>query len=157
MTYHIPPIPHANFLNSGTLNISGTGAADTVTFDTVVDQSGITLVSTSQITAVSPGDYMFIVSAIANVTSGSNKHVELWFAKGGANVADSNTIVELPAANVEQIISVPFIIDLLAGEYIQLKWCSDSANAQLLATAAGTGPTRPACPSIIVAVNKMSE
>lgn len=157
MTYHIPPVPHGNFLQTGTLAVGSTGTAVTVTFDTTVDATGISLVDTSKITAISPGDYLFLVSAIANVTSGNNKHVELWFSKNAANVADSNTIVELPAANVEQIISVPFIVDLAAGDYIQLKWCSDSAAAQLLATAAGTGPTRPACPSIIVTVNKMSE
>lgn len=160
MTYHIPPVPHANFLDTTTQTITGaTTAAYTVTLNTPVDaSSGITLVSNSQITISEPGDYIFIISATGHVaTSGNNKHINMWFAKGGVNIANSNTIIEIPNPNVEMVIAIHFIIDLLANEYIEIKWSSDTTNGQLLATGTQTNPTRPVSPSIIVNVNKMSE
>mgnify|MGYP001343351470 CR=1 FL=1 len=158
MTYKLPHLPHGNLIDLTTQKITGaTNAAYTVTFDTPNDMEGISLVDNSKITVGSPGDYEFIVSAVVDCTAGTALHCDLWFAKGGTNVANSNTRVELPNATTELIVSISFIIDLLVGEYIQLKWCADDNRVRLLSTAAAASPTRPACPSVVVAVKKISE
>jgi len=110
----------------------------------------------SRICFTTSGEYLVAVSAIADSDT-TNKKMELWANVDGANVARSNTIVNMPNANSEMIIAVTFIITATATSCLQLRTTADNDGVQMLATAAGSDPTRPACPSIIVTINKISK
>ena len=53
----------------------------------------------------------------------------------------------------ETVIAVTFVQKFVVGDYFEF-WCwGDNTGVKLLATAAGTSPTRPAVPSIIMTAN----
>lgn len=167
MSYIISPIEHATFLDTTTQSISSSTTAQIITYNTTLDAVGITLVTgtgsvaNSRITLPTIGDYMVTFSAECNSTSG-NHNLNVWMrqaAAGGtpADVANSNSIVYL-TGSVSAVMTVNFIVECTAkGDILELWMSGDSTNSQLLAVAAGSSPTRPAIPSIIVTVNKISK
>jgi hypothetical protein len=48
------------------------------------------------------------------------------------------------------------MIDLNAGQYVELMYSSADINTQILAATAQTGPVRPGIPSVIVTVQRVS-
>lgn len=165
MSYKLPPVSHGVFMTLQSLHYSGSTTTATSTgypvlFDTSVDaDSGITLLTgtgyqVSGFTVTSSGDYLVTVSAIIDQTTGTNASYEIWFQKNNVDITASNTRVTNDTATAEQVLSVPFIIDLLAGDKFGFKWYCTTSSGYLKYTAAGT---RPAVPSIIITVNKISE
>lgn len=161
MSYRISPITHGNFTTLLTQNYTGSTTSATSTgqlvyFDNNFDLLGISLSGQTGILVSSRGNYMFNVSAIFSQTSTTGVGYQLWFSKNGTLIPDSNTRMTIQNATVEQIMSVPFIIGLVKGDVIEIRWYCSSANGQLVATAA-VGAVRPRTPGIIVGVVKVSE
>ena len=52
--------------------------------------------------------------------------------------------------------TVNLLLDLVANDYVQLMWRSSNTSARIEAYSAGTSPTRPAIPSVIVTVTFVS-
>ena len=158
MSNKMPPAAHGSFSDSTTQTIADAAVAYAITFDTVEDMDGITLVDTSKMTVSSTGVYLIVFSAVAYVTTGANKHYYIWLRKNGADVARTCTTMEFSAAAEEHLMTVSYLDHATAAtDYYELVWGSDSTAAQLLAIAAGASPTRPATPSIIATINKISK
>ena len=167
MSYKISPIPFAQYLDTTTQAIASSTAAQIITFDTTTSQSGIAkgtgtgAVANSRFTLNTTGDYLFIISAIADSSSGAH-NLNIWVryaASGGtpADLANSNTIQNM-SGTVNSLIAVPFIITATAiGDIVELWMSGDSTNSRILAVAAGVTPTRPAVPSIILTISKISK
>jgi hypothetical protein len=75
----------------------------------------------------------------------------------------SNTRFDIPARKSNTIWShiVPAITGIFTvtnpdTEYLTIKWWADSTNVYLEHYAAGTSPTRPEIPSVILTVNLIS-
>jgi hypothetical protein len=49
-----------------------------------------------------------------------------------------------------------FLVQANAGDYYELYWSSADTTAQIHAASAGTSPTRPAIPSVILSVTQVS-
>lgn len=148
--YVVSPIP-----DSGHFSVADRPGGTAI--QTTGTQSGThTATSSHRLYAESAGDYEFIVSAIGNVTTGNNKHFDMWFRKNRSDVDRSNTKLEFPSANVEQLLAVATIFELAVGDFVEVMWASDSTAAQLLYTATQASPTRPATPSIILIAKKIS-
>lgn len=148
-------LPYLMQSDSTTQSIANIANAQVVTFDTNVYASGITRTSSSRFTVPTAGTYLITVSAIADTTT-AGSHIELWLRVNGNDVDGSNTRVQL-AANTEMTLAVSFIQQFTANQYFELWTWGDSTNAKWLATAAGTSPTRPAVPSIIMTCNMISK
>ena len=102
------------------------------------------------------GDWLVVYSIIAN--GGLGDHVDIWARLDGNNILRSNTVWESPRANAEQVVSCTFIVTTTsAAQVFELYWRGDQTACQLLATAAAASPTRPACPSTIITINKISK
>jgi len=155
----IPFLPNATLSSSVNQTAIGMLYTNNVTFnsnDQLVGITHSTASNTSQIWIQSAGAYLITFSAVA-MSSAPNKHIDIWFRKNGTDVARSNTHYELQLSG-ENLVTVTNIQQLLAGEYIELVWAStDDANMKLLATNAATTPTRPASPSVILTINKVSD
>jgi hypothetical protein len=102
------------------------------------------------------GDYMINISCIVDTTNNTAATMDIWFDKNGSNIDKTNTIVAINSANMTQVVSVPMILDLDRGDYVRLFYCASSTNFRMLATGTQANPTRPACPSIIMTIQKMS-
>jgi len=149
-------IPHLMQSDSTDQAIANVSNAQVITFDTDVHHAGITRTSSSRFTITKVGSYLIAFSGIAlGVTS---QTLEVWLRQstgGGvaADVADSNTIYAFKTTGVSGLVAVTFIEHFLVGDYFEFWTWGSNTGCKWDATAAGTNPTRPACPSIIITAN----
>lgn len=139
-----------------------TASADTATameFDTVVTESGITVVDLSKVTFSRKARYNLQFSAQLVNTGNDESTVSIWLKKNNGNVADSNTDITVPKKHAggdgKLVAAWNFFLDLEAGDYVELMWSSTSADTSIQYIAARNTPTRPATPSIILTVNEV--
>jgi hypothetical protein len=151
-------LPFGMFSSSSTQRIANSSTAQLITFGTTEILSGLTKTSTSRFTIDAAGTYLITFSGIADTGAGggTGKHIEIWLAVGGSYVANSNTRIQIPNEATEMTVAVSFLYTFAATNYFELFCSGDDTNVGWLATAAGTSPTRPACPSVIMTVNKIS-
>ena len=135
MSYKLPPVTHGVFLSTQTQTYSGSTTGQTITFTDAVDaESGMSLSGSTKMVVTSTGDYQFITSIIIDQGSGTNETYEIWFRKNGVDVALSNTRTVNATATTEQVISVPMILDLVANDYVELRWFCTTATGTLKST-----------------------
>jgi hypothetical protein len=125
--------------------------------------NGITVESGSRIKVPCAGQYL--VTFTLQVTNRSNTaaEFEVWAKDTGVNYPLSNTRFDVPARKTATIWShvVPaitgiFTVDDPTNDYLQVAWWSDNLNVFIQNYAAGTSPTRPAIPSVILTINFVS-
>jgi hypothetical protein len=125
--------------------------------------NGITVESGSRIKVPCAGQYL--VTFTLQVTNRSNTaaEFEVWAKDTGVNYPLSNTRFDVPARKTSTIWShiVPAITGILTvddptNDYLQVAWWSDNLNVFIQHYAAGTSPTRPAIPSVILTINFVS-
>ena len=125
--------------------------------------NGITVTNNSRIKVPCAGQYL--VTFTLQVTNRGNTaaEFEVWAKDTGVNYALSNTRYDIPARKSSTIWShvVPtvtgiFTVDNPANDYLEIAWWSGSLDVYLEHYAAGTSPTRPAIPSVILTINFVS-
>jgi hypothetical protein len=122
------------------------------------DSNGVSVVSNSQITFAYAGVYDIQFSAQADRVSGSGTDtIDIWFRKNGTDIADSNTVVTVSGgASAAKIVAAwNYMVELNANDYIELVWRTSDTRLELVADVAGTSPTRPAVPSIILTASQV--
>jgi hypothetical protein len=153
-------VPHGTFYSSATQNIASVTAAQMITFEKSIDVERLTHStaggSNSRIYIQSSGSYEIVFSGLAYESAADKKHLALWLMVDGGNVEDSNTLVEIATKEVEMTVVASFIYDLTAGQYIELATWGDSLTSGWLATDHAHTPDRPACPSVVMTIKKIS-
>ena len=147
---------YGNFLSTVNQPNAGATAANAITYNTTDLSSGVSVVSNSRITIANAGIYNIEFSAQLQKTSGGDDYVDIWLSKNGNNVANSNTTVHLVSNPGYGVAAWNFLVNASAGDYYELKWHSSDTTMELHAAAAGTNPTRPAIPSVILSVTQVS-
>jgi len=149
-------IPYAVFTDNTTQPMLSTTSGQPMNFSITEDSYMLSIVNKQNITVKQIGDYHFIVSALGKCTN-NNKHINIWWQKNGVNVVRSNTLVELPTANVELDIVVPFIIDLNATDNLRIMWNADDTGCSLIYYTNSTVPLIPETPSVILTINRIGD
>lgn len=149
-------LPYGSFSSSATQTIASATTAYAITYTDVEASNQITNSDDSKINILVAGLYLITFSAIG-ASSAPNKYLDIWLSVDGTNVPRTNTHSEFVGTHNERIITVTFLYEFEAGQYFELYMHSDDTGATLVATAAGINPTRPASPSIIITVNKVSD
>jgi hypothetical protein len=147
---------YGNFLSTVSQPNAGATAANAITYNTTDLSSGVSVVSSSRITIANAGIYNIEFSAQLQKSSGGDDQVDIWLAKNGSNVANSNTTIMLHSNPGYEVAAWNFLVQANAGDYYQLYWSSSDTTAQIHAASAGTNPTRPAIPSVILSVTQIS-
>jgi hypothetical protein len=111
--------------------------------------------TSSQIKVLNDGVYNIQFSAQFDKSDGGKDEVEVWFAKNGVNIPDSNSLYSLQGNNDKLIAALNFMLELNANDYIQIAWHSADLNMFLHHDAAGVSPTRPETPSVIITVQQV--
>jgi hypothetical protein len=96
------------------------------------------------------GDYFLQFSAMLTKTNASTGTADVWVRKNGTDVEFSNTRVTLSGSNAEIVMTVGTILDLDAGDYIELVSSANSTNTAISYSGAGVGP---AIPGVIATLN----
>ena len=98
------------------------------------------------------GVYTLQYSLQTNKTDAGVDDMEVALAVNGALVANSASRESLDAANEETILTVIYTETFTAADRLQIVWHSDDTAWQMITLAAGTTPTFPAAPSVILTV-----
>ena len=131
-------------------------AATAVTFNTDLTGTGVSVVSTTQITFAAAGTYM-LAPSIQFVNSAAADHdVTIWFRKNGTNIANSATAITVPKLSDggAALFSLSFFDTVTAGQYIEIMWLPE--NVAVTVEAAAVGAIAPAIPSIICPVMRIA-
>jgi hypothetical protein len=149
---------HGTFSDSNTKTVPATNAEYAVTYNSNDSLVNLThAVGDSKIYVPAAGAYVVLMSAVIAISQAPAALFDLWVKVNGQNLDKSNTQVKINSAAVAQVLSVGFVLDLGANDYFEFFYHAGSVYAEILAVAAQTGPpVIPACPSVIVAVNKVS-
>ena len=147
---------YGNFLSTVSQPNAGATAANAITYNTTDLTRGVSVVSSSRITIANAGIYNIEFSAQLQKSSGGDDQVDIWLAKNGSNVANSNTTIMLHSNQGYEVAAWNFLVQANAGDYYELYWSSADTTAQIHAAVAGTNPTRPAIPSVILSVTQIS-
>ena len=153
-------LPHLMQSDSTDQAISDPTTDQVITFNTDVHHHEITRTSSSRFTITKTGSYLITFSG---VTLGIiNEYIAVWLKTNGNNVANSNTIYQYKSNNATAIVAVSFIDHFNKDDYFEFWTWGTSTNDKWDATVAvaanpGVTPARPACPSIIITCNYVSQ
>jgi hypothetical protein len=125
--------------------------------DTNTGSNGVTLSANTKFVVASAGVYNLQFSAqLESTGGGSAQTMDIWLAKNGSNVTNSNTQVVVNSHNGRTVAAWNFVIDLSANEFLELKFRVDDTRLGLQYDAGPfTSPTRPAVPSLIVTITQV--
>jgi hypothetical protein len=155
--------PHAMLMsNQDQPNPSITGA-NQLSFNQPVITQGIRVENTDEIWFDQPGQYLVTFTLQVSNRSNAAQEFEVWAGYDGTNYPLSNTRFDIPARKSGSIWShiVPAITGIFTvtnpdTEYLTIKWWASSTDVFLEHYPAGTSPTRPEIPSVIMTVNFVS-
>jgi hypothetical protein len=135
------------------INLDSSGNKMTINqFDP--SNNGITVVNNSRLTIQNNGVYNIQFSAqIQKLASPGTKNLEIWFAKNGINIPDSNTNVSLDNQNSFVVASWNFMLPLQANDYVEIIWYSADIDIQLTYY---TNIVTPNVPSVIITVQQVT-
>lgn len=106
------------------------------------------------------GIYNVQFSAQFSNTDNSTQDTVVWVRKNGTDIPDSSGTVGVPpfkaGSNGQALASWNYYLNLSANDYVQLCWHVEQANVITLETiAAGTSPTHPRTPSLILTAQRV--
>lgn len=158
--------PYNQFQSNSDQTAADTYTAYAVTYDVEDYPDGISLSNSSRINVQHEGIYLFTFSIQFQNDTNSTETVDVWFRKNGTDVANSNSQFSMPARKsagipASLIAVTPFMIDLSAGDYIEIMWRPSVTTVsiqQLPAVAASPGvtPAIPATPSVLLSAQFIS-
>jgi hypothetical protein len=155
--------PHAMLMSDEDQDNPSITGANQLSFNQPIITQGIRVENGDEIYFDRPGQYL--VTFTLQVTNRGNTaaEFEVWAGYNGSNYPLSNTRFDIPARKSASINShiVPAITGIFTvtnpdTEYLTINWWSDSTDVYLEHYAAGTSPTRPEIPSVILTVNFVS-
>jgi len=153
---------YGSFYDTTDQTAADTTTAYAVTLNTTDISQGVSIENSSQITFTEAGIYNIQFSIqLANDTN-APQDIDLWFRKNGVDIANSNGRIGLaarksPGDPYHVLGSWNFIVEVQASDYIELMWCTTNVGARIEQYPAGTAPTRPATPSVILTATRVSD
>lgn len=148
-------VHYGSFYSTVDQTNAGATSVNKMTLNTTDIANGVSIVSNSRITIANAGIYNLQFSAQFAKTDGGDDIVDIWLCKNGSDVANTNTEFTIIGNNGNFLAALNLFVSAAAGDYFELCWHSPDVNVRLDYVSAGTNPTRPATPSVIVTVQKI--
>jgi hypothetical protein len=130
--------------------------ARAININSTLISSGVSIQSGNRITVDHDGIYNIQFSLQLTKSDANNDDADIWLRYNGVDVPHSNTIVTLIGNNGKGVAAWNFVQTMTASSYCQIYWSSGDTNLTIYAVGTQSSPTRPATPSIIVTVDKIS-
>ena len=140
----------ATFFDTTTQNNAGATTANQVLINSVQAANGFSIGASNNIVVEYAGTYFFSLSLQLSFTGGaSNYNVTVWYSVDDVIVPNSAfTFTTTGAQNDQTLATITDTIALTSGQSLKFYWWSQATGMKILATAAGTNPTRPLSPSV---------
>lgn len=127
--------------------------ATALTWTSALVSNGVSIGSpASRIVVANAGLYKFSISLQLTSSSASVKNVWIWFRKNGVDVANSTLLTALDTSSVPRTPSRDLFFSLVAGDYVEIMFASDSLNMTVDAIPATA--FAPAAPAALLSVNQ---
>ena len=151
-------VPYGVFQDATDQTAANTTTAYAVTFDTTDYSNGVTLSNSSRINVKNAGVYNIQFSIQFKNTTNDSQDADVWFRKNGTDIDKSNSRFGLAPRKASTdpyhtIGSLNYFVELAANDYVQVMWRVSDTGVSIEQHPAGTSPTRPAVPSVILTVN----
>ena len=152
------------FWSTGNQTAANTTTSYTCTFtDSYSENDGVRLVSGSRITFDHPGKYNIQISCQLVNTNTQIHDITVWFRKNDSgstgDIADSASFVSVPnshgGVDGRLILAYNIIEDVLPGDYVEVVYAVTNTAVSMQTIAAGTTPTTPRSPSIILTATQV--
>lgn len=114
--------------------------------------NGITKISNRDFQVQYAGTYNIQFSVQLDQTSGAGHHIYIWFRKNDIDIPWSASEVAIQGSLAETIPSWNFIVDMNAGDHLNIMYRVDNANVYLKAVAPSA---IPGIPSVIITMWKL--
>jgi hypothetical protein len=143
---------YGNFMSTVAQTPIALSTGQPVTLNTTVASNNFSIVNNSQITAAIAGVYnlQFSIQIISTGGGGGGSDVEIWFAKNGTPIPNSNTHFSVKNVNEAEFAALNFVETLAGGDYLQLIWATNNNNIRLATPVSTMGG--PSVPSVIVTI-----
>ena len=155
--------PHAMLMSDQDQANAGITVANSLTYNQPVITQGIEVRNNSEIWFENAGQYLVTFSLQVTNRGNAAQVFEVWAAYNGTNYPLSNTRFDIPArkslsewSHIAPAISGIFTVTDPSTIYLSIKWWADSTDVFLEHYPAGTSPTRPEIPSVIMTINMIS-
>ena len=155
--------PHAMLMSDEDQTNPSITGANQLSFNQPIITQGIRVENTDEIWFDEPGQYLVTFTLQVTNRGTAAAEFEVWAAYNGTNYPLSNTRFDIPArksatvwAHIVPAITGIFTVTNPDTEYLTIKWWADSTDVYLEHYAAGTSPTRPEIPSVIMTINFVS-
>ena len=133
-----------------------------VKFNTTDLSNGVTIVNDgssnpTRVTLANTGIYNIQFSLQMEKTGGSgNMIADIWIRKNGVDVpSTTGKMVLTGSANASPVVAAwNYVLDLVAGDYVQLMWATSNTNVEIVAASATT--PHPSIPSSILTVTQQA-
>ena len=133
---------------------ANTTTAYAIKIGQTAENNGVTIVSGDRITFAHSGVYNVQYSIQFTNTDSSIHNVNVWLRKNGSDVADTNSQYAIISSHGgiagQMIAAINYVLTVTAGDYLQLMWQTENVQVFIETIAAGTSPTTPVSPGIIV-------
>jgi hypothetical protein len=142
---------YGSFYDTTSQTAAAINTAYAMTFNTSDLSYGVTRgTPTSRIYVDTPNVYNVQFSAQLDMTSGGTALVWIWLRKNGVNVPDSAGQTRIQGNDSEILAAWNYLVQLNAGDYVEIMWEVDNTAVIILAEAATA--VHPSVPSVILTV-----
>ncbi len=147
---------YGSFFDTTTQSNPIASTAMPININTTSKASGVSIQSSNRIRVDHDGVYniQFILQLMK--TGPGNSDADIWLRYNGVDVPWSNTVVTIIGNNGKGVVSWNLVQTMTASSYCQLFWSSADTGVNIYPIGTQSTPTRPATPSVIVTVDKIS-
>jgi hypothetical protein len=150
-----PTIPigldYGAFDSSADQTLAAANTATPITLNDTLLANGISIgTPASRIVTTQAGFYQIDMSVQFVASNASSKTLYFWISKNGTDVPNTTRVYTLKANGDQRNLAATYLLPLLAGDYIELKWAATDTGVNLNAT---TGLAfAPDVPSVLLSV-----
>lgn len=153
--------PHGSFYDTTDQTAVSTTVAYPITFNTTDISNNVSVASNSRITFATAGVYNVQFSVQLSNNDNAPQDIDIWFRQNGTDISNSNSRFGLAARKsagdpYHTVATINLLVTVDAADYIEIVWCTTNVAARIEAYSAGTSPTRPAIPSVILTATFVS-
>lgn len=147
---------YAQFSRTSDTSPAAINTAYPIVFTGTDISNGITL-GTPASRVVVPQSGLYVVTASAQLSSGSSTDKTIWFwlRKNGTDVANSARLVTVSTNSAYFPVALESTVSLAANDYVELCWASDSTSVTLDAVASTA--FAPAAPAVVLNITQAQQ
>ena len=140
--------------------MASAGSSQAINYETSVYSNKISVANSTEITFVDAGTYNVQFSLqFLNFTPALDD-VVVWFRKNGTDIPLSSSVQQVPTEHGSNpgatILALNSLVDVLAGENVELYWTSINGNTVLGTSPSGVTPVYPTAPAVIVTATQVA-